>query len=242
MEIVNQNAKSPVKRVDRGTVYCSNLLDKGDKIQPDTFERKCYGMLNVYFHRWHLIWGLGMLGRILLPDMLLYLKQHAAESDVLYLNGYSNLIILAAARSGRGAGVLIITLRHSTLPIIVNSFLLKRVYGQILERTKPKGVGVIIALQGIDRQQALAHAFPADRIEITLNVIEPDVASHLPEPGGFRQIFGSDRACPLILYMPRSNRKSETNMLIEAFARRQELDAQLAVVGPDVGLMAEVRC
>ncbi len=59
--------------------------------------------------------------------------------------------------------------------------------------------------------------------------------------GGFRHMYGIATDRPLILFLGRINRKKGTDMLVEAFARMQHREAQLAIVGPDDGQLGEVK-
>jgi glycosyltransferase involved in cell wall biosynthesis len=241
VKIVHQNGKELVRRGHQVTVYCTNLLDKKQRIQPGTFERELDGMRVVYFNTWHLPRWPGTLGPIWLPDLPAYLKQEIASFDVVHLNGYRSPMLLPVVRAARGADIPFVTQPHGTLPIIVNSFWVKRVYDWLFGGMELEGIGALIALQESECQQALAHGVPADRIEIIPNGIDPHERAELPEPGGFRRRFGLALDRPLILFLGRINKKKGTDMLIQAFARLKSLDAQLAIVGPDDGQLNEVR-
>jgi glycosyltransferase involved in cell wall biosynthesis len=241
VKIVYQNGRELVRRGHRVTVYCTNLLNKRERIQPGTFEREIDGMRVVYFNTWNLRWWPGTLGPIWLPDLPNYLRREIASFDIVHLNGYRSPMLIPIARAARHCGVPLITQPHGTLPIIVNSFWIKRVYDWLFRHMELEGIGALIALQESERQQALAHGIPEDRIEIIPNGIEPLGLAQLPEPGSFRHRFGFALDRPLILFLGRINRKKGTDMLVEAFARLKGADVQLAIAGPDDGQLTEVK-
>jgi glycosyltransferase involved in cell wall biosynthesis len=127
------------------------------------------------------------------------------------------------------------------MPIIVNSLLAKRLYDWIFGPAELTGISALIAGQASERQQALAHSIPANRIETIPNGIDPAERGQISMSGSFRRRHGMDLKRPLVLFLGRINRKKGTDMLIEAFAMLDGLDAQLAIVGPDDGQLAEVQ-
>jgi glycosyltransferase involved in cell wall biosynthesis len=99
----------------------------------------------------------------------------------------------------------------------------------------------LVALHESERQQALDHGIPPDRIEIIPNGIDPSELNDLLVKGTFRRRFGLDPKRPVILFLSRINKKNGADMLVEAFARLYNPDAQLAIVGPDDGHLADVQ-
>lgn len=241
VKVVYDNGRELVRRGHRVTVYCTNLLDKKNRIGTGTFEREVASMRVVYHDTWHIRWWPGTLGPFWLPGLSAYLSREIRGYDVIHLNGYRSPMLIQVARVARRAGVPIVTQPHGTLPIVVNSFLAKRLYDLVLGSMETDGISALIALQESERQQALAHGVGAERIEIIPNGIDTEERQHVPERGSFRRNHGLDLKRPLILFLARINKKKGTDMLIEAFARLEDSNAQLAVVGPDDGQLAEVQ-
>jgi glycosyltransferase involved in cell wall biosynthesis len=241
VKVVHQNGKELVRRGHRVTVYCTNLLDKRQKMGAETFEKTLDGMRIVYFDTLRIRSWPGTLGPFWLPDLPAYLKRELWTFDIVHLNGYRGFMMMAAARAARRGDVPIVTQPHGTLPIITNSFWVKRLYDWMFGSAELKSISTLIALQESERQQALAHGIRADRIEIVPNGIDHEERQHLPKWGSFRRQYGLDLKRALILFLARINKKKGTDMLIEAFARLKGPDAQLAVVGPDDGQLFEVQ-
>ena len=123
----------------------------------------------------------------------------------------------------------------------MNSIWAKRTYDLLFGKSELQGLSSLIAAQNAERQQALDYGIPAERIEIIPNGIDPLECTQAPAPGTFRQANGVAADRPLILFLGRINKKKGTDMLVEAFAQLRNKDAQLAIVGPDDGQLADVQ-
>jgi glycosyltransferase involved in cell wall biosynthesis len=245
VKIVHRNGRELVRRGHRVTVYCTNLLDKKQKISPGTsegrtFERGVDGMRVVYFNTWNLPWWPGTLGPVWLPDLPVYLRSEIGNYDIVHLNGYRNLMNVPVARVAQQAQVPLVLQPHGTMPIVVNSFLMKRLYDHVLGGSELRALNALIALQESERQQALARGVAPERIQIIPNGLDLSDLAEFPESGSFRRRFGIPADKPLILFLGRINKKKGADMLVEAFHRLGGLDAYLAIVGPDDGHLEEV--
>lgn len=241
VKIVYLNSREMVRRGHQVTVYCTNLLNKKEKIKPITFEQNIEGIRIVYFNTWRLPWWPGTLGPFWLPQLSHFLKCEINTFDVIHLNGYRSPMLLSVVRSAQSSGIPVVTQPHGILPVIVNSLIIKRLYDHIFGRNELKGISALLALQESERQQALAYNVPPARIEIIPNGIDPAERENLPRPGYFRSRYGLDKNKPIILFLGRINRKKGTDLLIHAFARLEDLDIQLVIAGPDDGQLAEVK-
>ncbi len=240
VKIVHQNCKELVKRGHKVTIYCTNLLNKKQKIKPGTFEQYVDGIRVVYLDTVNIHWWPGTLGPIWLPDLSSYLKREINSFDIVHLNGYRSPMMLSAARAARSAGIPIVTQPHGTLPIKISSFFLKRVYDRFLGQMELDGIRCIIALQESERLQAIAHGVPEDRIEVMPNGIDTHERNNLPTKGVFRQRYNINSDTPLILFVGRINKIKGTDMLIKAFSLMRNPTAHLVIVGPDDGQNKEV--
>jgi glycosyltransferase involved in cell wall biosynthesis len=241
VKIVYQNGRELVRRGHRVTVYCTNLLDKWSRVGSGTCERQVDGMRVVYFHTWHLPQWPGTLGPVWLPDLPGFLRREISGYDLVHLNGYRNLMNLPVTRAARRAGVPLVMQPHGAMPVIVNSFLVKRLYDRLLGSQELKELGAVIALQESERQQAVDLGVPVERIEIIPNGLDLGTRAESPEAGSFRRRFGIPSGKSLILFLGRINKKKGPDMLVEAFHRLDGVDAHLAIAGPDDGQLGPVR-
>lgn len=241
VKVVHQNGRELVRRGHRVTVYCSNLVNKYQKIQPGTFEREMDGMRIVYFDAWNIKQWPGTLGPIWLPDLPSYVQREIRTFDIVHINGYRSPMILPIVNAARKAGIPIVTQPHGAMPIIVNSQTVKRLYDRVFGQAELKDISALIALQESERQQALAHRVPPERIVILPNGIDPADLEQVPPPGSFRRRLGMTSDLPIILFLGRINKKKGADMLVEAFAQMQNCAAHLVIAGPDDGQLAEVQ-
>ncbi len=240
VKIVHQYSRELIERGHHVTVFCTNLLNKREKIEQGTFERTLDGIRVVYFDTINLSWWPGTLGPIWLPDLTGYLIREISTYDVIHINGSRNLMVIPIARAARRAEIPYIIQPHGGLPIIVNSFVLKRLYDRLLGNQEFKGMNALIALQEAERIKAVERGIPDSLIEIIPNGIDLSEQRELPEKGEFRNRFSIPLENPLILFLGRINRKKGTDMLVKAFAKLDNNDAILAIVGPDDGQLTEV--
>ena len=247
VKIVHQTGRELVRRGHQVTVYCTNLLDKHNKVQPRTFERHMDGMRVVHFDTWRLPWWPGTLGPFWLPNLPGYLRREIMPTttgggfDLIHLHGLRSFMVLPVVCIARESGIPFVIQPHGTLPITTRSFFVKRLYDRLLGEQELKGLGALIALQETERQQALARGVPPERIELVPNGLDLSEWTGCRESGSFRQQFSIPAGHPLILFVGRLNKKKGTDILVEAFHRLDDLDAYLAIVGPDDGQLAEVR-
>jgi glycosyltransferase involved in cell wall biosynthesis len=241
VKIVYQNGKELLRRGHSVTIYCTNLLDKRHKIEPNTFEREIDGMRVVYFDTWRVPQWPGTLGPIWLPHLQSYLARELSQFDVVHLNGYRNLMLVPVSREARRTNIPFVIQPHGAIPIIVNSFAVKRVYDRLLGGQEIDGLSALIAGQESERQQAIGLGVPKHRIEIIPNGLDTTERKNVPPPGTFRRRYGIPDNLRLILFLARINRKKGTDMLVEAFAQMSSPDAHLAIVGPDDGQLDEVK-
>jgi glycosyltransferase involved in cell wall biosynthesis len=241
VKIVYQNSRELVKRGHEVTVYCTNLLNKNDKIKPGTFERTMDGIRVVYLDTINLSWWPGTLGPIWIPDLRHYLDREIQKFDILHLNGYRSSLLLTPARAARKASVPFVTQPHGCMQAIVNTLFFKHVYDRLLGRLEVDGMGALIALQETERQQALAYGIPEQKIVIIPNGIDQNELDNLPQTGAFRQKYHIEPTKKVILFLGRVNKKKGTDMLIEAFSQLDYPLAHLVIAGPDDGQLSEVK-
>ncbi|MCA9367243.1 glycosyltransferase [Candidatus Kaiserbacteria bacterium] len=244
VKIVHQNATEMIRRGHSVTVYCSNLLNKNEKIRPQegTFVEDIDGIRVVYFNTWNLKQWPGTLGPMWWPDLKSRLRRDLPTYDIVHINGFRNLIPLAVARASQSqASVRYVIQPHGAIPIIVNSGTAKQMFDKVLDVKPLQTADAIIAGQPSERAQAVAFGIDNERIVEIPNGLIPPAANTLPERGSFRAQYGLPSDAPMILFLGRLNRKKGVDMLIEAYAKMVNKTPALVIAGPDDGQMDEVK-
>jgi len=241
VKIVHLISKELVKRGHKVTICCTNLLDKNSKIQRGTFIRYIDGIKVIYFNTINLPWWPGTLGPVWSFDLTKWSKAKVPQYDVIHLHGSRNLINIPISRTARKANVPIVLQPHGDLQIIVNSYMIKKLFDRILGDQEIEGISALIALQETERQDALNRGIPANTIEIIHNGLEKLNEEDIPERGSFRSAYHIPLDKPLVLFLGRINKKKGVDMLVESFSQMRAVDAHLAIVGPDDGQMEQVK-
>ena len=184
-----QSCKELVKRGHFVTIYCANLLDKNTKIYSKTTIKEIDGIKIVYFNAWNIKKWPGTLGPVWLPDLNHFLKNDLAKFDIVHINGYRNIMHLPLLRATLQSGIPLVIQPHGTLPVIVNSFLIKRLYDYLIGHRELEGISALIALQQSEVEQATSHGVPLDRIHIIPNGLDSTEKKYLPKKGLFREKY-----------------------------------------------------
>jgi glycosyltransferase involved in cell wall biosynthesis len=216
-------------------------MDKRERLHSKSVSANVDGINVTYFKTWNLPWWPGTFGPTWLPELGGFLRKNISQYDVVHLHGYRNFIGLQVIREAQKAGIPYILQPHGELPVIVNTFLLKRLYDRWLGKGELEGMSACIALQSSEYEQAIERGVPPEKIEIIPNGIGYEQTRAGDERGKFRRQYGLAKDRPLILFLGRINHKKGTDMLVEAFARMQHREAQLAIVGPDDGQLSDVK-
>lgn len=241
VKIVHQNGRELMRRGHNVTIYCTNLLNKHKRIAPGTFERNIDGLRVVYFNTWNFAWWPGTLGPILLPDLPGYLRKEITTFDIVHINGYRNFMNLPIARAARSKGIPFVLQPHGAMQLIVNSIFVKQIYDRFWGNQELSGVGMILAGQQSEAEQAIKYGIPPERIRLIHNGVDLADRNKFPTSGLFRRRINIPDDKPLILFLGRINRKKGTDMLVHAFNTLKVKDAFLAIVGPDDGQLDEVQ-
>ncbi|MBK8934856.1 MAG: hypothetical protein IPM76_21595 [Chloroflexi bacterium] len=108
------------------------------------------------------------------------------------------------------------------MPVIVNSFFIKRMYDRLLGQKELANLSALIAGQESEKQQALKHGVTETKIEIIPNGLDNDPSCPKPMIGSFRRQYNLDNERPLILFLERINRKKGTDILVKALPNGQK--------------------
>ena len=109
-----------------------------------------------------------------MPDLSSFIRKQLHHFDVIHLNGYRNLI---NQQFIGGSEEIWSTANPSTpshLPVIVNTYLLKKAYDLLLGSRELHATRALVVGQESEKAQALALGFPEGKIEIIHNGIDLD--------------------------------------------------------------------
>jgi len=244
VQVVYQDAMELQRRGHQVTVCTSNRLDKQRYIERGLFQGVVDGIPTTYLDTRMVPKWRGTVGPTLLSlSSLRRVWQEVGRADVVHAHGTRNMIVLWAAISAWIQGQPLVLQPHGTLPHIVSSIRLKKLFDRLFMGLLLGSARRIIALQRSEEKQIIQAGGDATRICIVPNGL--DDKSYDPEEhkGRFRAKLDISDERKIILFLGRINRKKGADLLVEAFARLPESkrsQAQLVVAGPDDGQLKEV--
>ncbi|NLX11690.1 MAG: glycosyltransferase [Chloroflexi bacterium] len=183
--------------------------------------------------------GLGRAARRLIA-------QHAIDAIHCHeLRTVENLQVTAAARA---LGVPVLLSPHGTLPLETGRPLVKRLWDHTWAARLLPGFDQVIALTATEAAEsrdlwARWHVPLSDeRISIVPNGVHLEDYAHLPPGEPFRQRWKLGSG-PVVLFLGRLHARKGVQFLIPAFAQAADHapDARLLVVGPDEGMLVDLR-
>jgi glycosyltransferase involved in cell wall biosynthesis len=243
VRIIHEISRVFVRRGHQVTIYTSNLLNKHTEIKPYTFSTEIDGIHVNYFTTWHIKNWTGTVGPFWFPELPSTLEKKINEFDIIHINGYRNFVNIPVARIAYKHKIPYVLQPHGTLPILINSFFVKRIYDKFLGASELKHLDALIAIQDIERQRAVDFGIPSEKIKIIPNALDALQSwdSDKLVPGLFREKYNLPRGRPIILFIGRINKIKGIDMLIEAFAKMRIVEPILVIAGPDDGHLFELK-
>jgi len=243
VKVVSQDAQELLRRGHSVTICCSNLLNKKEYIKRGTFVRFREGVKVVYLDtyaapRWH-----GTVGPTFMsPGSLIRLFREVRNADVVHANGTRNIVVLSSAFFARVLKKPFILQPHGTLPHILGSIQLKRLFDSIFGCILIGRASALIALQEKEQRDILQAGGDPARIYVVPNGLSSENGELQAYCGQFKARFQIPQNDRVILFLGRINRKKGADLLVEAFARlAHRQHTHLVIAGPDDGHLEEVQ-
>ncbi len=165
-------------------------------------------------------------------------RSHAARSacsfDVAHLHACRNLPGAWSAAALRRAGVPYVLAPNGTAPVIERFHVAKRTFDWLLGRRVLDGAARLIAVSDAERRHLLELGAAVDRIRVIGNPIVTAEFASMPERGRFRAAHGIGSR-PLVVFLGKLTPRKRVDVVLEAFAMLEPMDARLVVAGNDMG-------
>jgi glycosyltransferase involved in cell wall biosynthesis len=231
-----------IRRGHEITIYCTNLINKHSKIYPKTQIKEIDGIRVIYLDTWNIPFWPGTLGPIWISELPNLLLKEITHFDIVHIHGYRNLTNIPIVKAAIRHHIPYIIQPHGTLPVILNTLLIKHLYDRLLGSYELRRLSYLIATQESEMKQALNRGIPAEKIKIIRNGLRADYGVSWPEnhKRGIREKFNLPLDRPIILFLGRVNKKKGADMLIEAFSMMELPAPILVIAGPDDGHLYEL--
>jgi glycosyltransferase involved in cell wall biosynthesis len=246
VKIVHENAHELKRRGHDVSICASNRLDKSTYLTPGTKIQEVDGLQVCYlqtymFRNWRGTAGPSMLG----ISAMRVLWNEIRFADIVHANGTRNAIVLTAFIFSYLQKKPFILQPHGTLPHIVSSVWLKKVFDKLFMGIILRHSTALIALQTSEREQILDAGGNPENVWIVPNGLSRnthDVSQ--PEPGIFRSRYQIPNKKLIVLFLGRINPKKGVDLLVESYAKLPDslkTSTQLVIAGPDDGQLKEVQ-
>ncbi len=166
--------------------------------------------------------------------------------DLVHAHEFRTLENLLVAPVAQRLGKPIVLSPHGTLNLATGRGRFKSAWDRLLSPGVALGIDHVIALTETELAEArsLWSGFSARRPPIGFSVIPNGVAlsdfSPLPASAGFRERYRMGES-PTLLFMGRLQARKGADVLIKAFRSAEVDDSRLLIVGPDEGMLPQLR-
>jgi len=168
-----------------------------------------------------------------------YMRDHAADFDVAHLHACRNLPGAIAAHYLSERRIPYVLAPNGTAPRIERRLLLKRGFDALYGRRVVAGAARVLAVSRSEQQQLERLGVDPEAIRLIPNPLdltefEPPVAR-----GVFRRAQAIDGR--LVLFLGKVTPRKRLDVLVRAWARREQADSTLVIAGNDMGGVAQAQ-
>jgi glycosyltransferase involved in cell wall biosynthesis len=160
-----------------------------------------------------------------------------ADTDVVHLHTYRNLLNDRLARLAYQRKVPYVLTGHGTIPIMDRFFQIKRVYDACIGQWQLNHAAGFIAVSESEKTRMKSFGLPATKIEVIPNGITGMPAA---EPGEFRKKWKIREDKKIVLFLGRITEQKGIQHVIKAFQSLKE-SSILVIAGNDTGYEKEIR-
>lgn len=242
VKVVQNNARELVRRGHHVTVFCTNRLNRTERISRRTFVAWDHGVRVVYLNTWFLPRWPGNFGPTLSPVMPWYLWREGRQYDLIHINESRTSSTVMAALFARAARIPYVIQGHGSFSLGLRHHMLKRWYDRALGPTVSSGASRVLGLSQAEIDECESAGIPRHKIRIINNGIDVSSWTIEPESGKrFRRHHGIPAGCKVVLFLGRLDKKKGPDLLVMALSELQDPDVRCVFAGPDDGYGGYVR-
>lgn len=176
------------------------------------------------------------------PRLILYLKSHLCEYDIVHLEDLISPLAIATAKYCTRYGIPYVLTTHGSLPWLQESRLINRIYSGLYADIILKNASKIFVLNQTEAELCKTFAIDDKQIQIIPNGLNISEYGNLPPIGQFKMKFGIKKDEKIILYLGRLNKSKGIDLLLDAYSHisKDVESARLVIAGPDDGYLGEL--
>ena len=215
------------------TVLTTDVWDAGNRYNPNGFESpfdvvRVPNLSNKFAYYFQFYTPLGVLK---------HAERLLAESDILHLHTFRNLLNDLLARTAVKQGKPFVLSGHGTIPRIERFQFIKRVYDHLIGKWQLNNAAGYVAVSVAERKAMRRMQLDSGKIRVIPNGVGE---IHSPEPGSFRKKWAIDADEKIILFLGKITPRKGVQHLVRAFATMRD-EARLVISGNDMGYASHIR-
>ena len=160
-----------------------------------------------------------------------------AESDILHLHTFRNLLNDLLARTAVKQGKPFVLSGHGTIPRIERFQFIKRIYDLMIGQWQLNNAAGYVAVSAAERKAMKRMEIERDKIKVIPNGVGE---IHVSPPGIFREKWGIGAAEKMILFLGKITPRKGVQHLVRAYSTIRE-SARLVIAGNDMGYASHIR-
>ena len=166
-----------------------------------------------------------------------YLSEFAGRFDVAHLHACRNAPGAIAAYHLHRAGVPYVLAPNGTAPRIERRRLAKRVFDVVMGQRILDGATRVLAVSGAEQRQFHTLGLDAAAVRLVPNPVDLDEFTPPIARGRFRARFAlpDESSARLVMFLGKLTPRKRVDVLVQAFAQLDRLDARLVIAGNDMG-------
>lgn len=171
------------------------------------------------------------------PGLILYLRDHIAEYDVVHLQDLLSIHAFAARRYCLLHDIPYVLTTHGSASWLSRSKLFNRMITKTIASKVVADASKVTALTVTEAHQLAGLGVPEERIAVVPNGIDTSEYTIPPARGEFRRTAGLSETDQIVLYVGRLHDSKGLDLLVGAFKNvaKEKKDAVLVICGPDDG-------
>ena len=239
--VVNASYQIAKKQVESGhnvTVYTTDSCDERLKFK-DNYNVDVDGIKVFYFKNL----SNDIKNKLTLDtpvSALRYIKKTVSNYDIIHIHEHRHSLAVATHKYAKKNNIPYVLQAHGSVLPFFQKEKLKDIFDRLWGFDILHDASSVFALTEIEKEQYLKMGISDDRIEIVPLGISLEEYDNLPEAGRFKSKYNVGDNDKLLLFLGRIHEIKGLDLLINSFAKIDNSNVKLAIVGGDYGFKDEL--
>lgn len=159
------------------------------------------------------------------------------EYDAIHVHEHRTILAALVTKVAQRNNIPYIVQSHGSMGYDRGRSLLKEIFDSAVGRKMIEEADKLLAMSEGEKDEYIGFGYPESKIEVVPNGISGEVNKEELPDGLERQLEGKD----IVLYLGRLSEIKGLPLLIRAFSQVDISSARLVIVGPDNGVLSELK-